>query len=192
MLAPRSLLLTVMLIALTLVAGTAPAAKQEQRSAIEIEIVESRLENAVYIIDASVAYDLGDDVLEALDSGVPITLELEIEVQQPRELMWNKTVYSLYQRYRINYHALSDQYLVTNLTTQISTSFPTSYAALQALGEVRELPLIDQHLLQPDQEYLAQMRASIVITELPAPLKLWAFLQSDWRESSNWYIWQLQ
>ena len=192
MLAPRSQFLTVMLIALTLVAGTAPAAKQEQRSAIEIELVESRLENAVYIIDASVAFELGYDVLEALDSGVPITLELEIEVQQPRELLWNDTVYSLTQRYRINYHALSDQYLVTNLTTQISTSFPTSYAALQALGEVRELPLIDQHLLQPDQEYLAQMRVSIVITELPAPLKLWAFLQSDWRAKSDWYIWQLQ
>jgi len=192
MLAPRSLLLTVLLMALTLVAGTAPAAKQEESSAFKIEIVESRLENAVYIIDATVAFEFGDDVLEAMDSGVPITLELEIEVQQPREVLWNDTVYSVYQRYQINYHALSDQYLITNLTTQISTSFPTRYDALQALGQVQQLPLIDQHLLQPDQEYLAQMRASIVITELPAPLKLWAFLQSDWRVKSNWYVWQLQ
>lgn len=192
MLAPRSLLLTVMLIALTLVAGTGPAAKQEQAPAIEIENVESRLENSVYIIDASVVFEFGDDVLEALDSGVPVTLELEIEVQQPREILWNETVYSLYQRYQINYHALSDQYLVTNLTTQISTSFPTRYAALQAMGQVRQLPLIDQQLLQPEQEYLAQLRVSIVITELPAPLKLWAILQSDWRAKSDWYIWQLQ
>jgi len=192
MLAPRSLLLIVMLMALTLVAGTAPAAKQEQQAAIEIELVESHLDNAVYTVDATVAFDLGADVLEALNSGVPVTLELEIDVQQPRELMWNKTVYSLYQRYMINYHALSDQYLLTNQTTQISTSFPTIHAALQALGQIRQLPLIDQQLLLPDQQYLAQMRVSIVITELPAPLKLWAVLQSDWRAKSNWYVWQLQ
>lgn len=192
MLAPRSLFLTIMLIALTLVAGNTPAAKQEQYTSITIELVEGRLENAVYTIDASVSYEFGEEVLEALDSGVPITLELEIEVYQPRELLWNETVYSLYQRYRINYHALSVQYQITNLTTQVSTSFPTRYAALQALGQIRNLPLIDHHLLQTGQEYLAQMRASIVITELPAPLKLWAFLQSDWRAKSDWYRWQLQ
>jgi len=192
MLAPHSLLQTVILMALILMAGTAPAAKQEQSDAIEIEIVESSLENAVYTVDATVAFNFGDDVLEALNSGVTVTLELEIDVQQPRELIWNKTIYSLYQRYQINYHALSDQYLVTNLTTKISNSFPSIYAALQGLGQVRQLPLIDQHLLQSDQQYLAQMRVSIVISELPAPLKLWAVLQSDWRAKSNWYIWQLQ
>ncbi len=188
----RSLFLSLMLIALTLAAGTTPAAKQDQQSSIVVELVESRIENAVYTLDANVAYEFGEQVLDALDSGVSITLEVEIELQQPRELLWNETVYSLHQRYQINYHALSDQYLVTNLTTQVSTSFPTRYAALQALGQVRDLPLIDLNLLQAGQEYLARLRAGIVITELPAPLKLWAFLQSDWRAKSDWYIWQLK
>lgn len=145
----------------------------------------------VYQLDAQIDYKLSDTVLDALENGVPITIEIRIEVYRPREYLWKEEIASLRQRYRLEYHALSQQYLVTNLNTRAQQGYPSRSAAIEAVGTITDLPMLDRRLLKRDENYKARLRASLDIEALPAPLRLLAYLSSDWRVSSKWYTWEL-
>ncbi|NCF10702.1 MAG: DUF4390 domain-containing protein, partial [Gammaproteobacteria bacterium] len=74
----------------------------------------TRLVEEVYLLDARVAFDFTPEAIEALESGVPLVVELQIEVYEPRDMLWDSSVATLYQRHRIEYRALADRYLLTN------------------------------------------------------------------------------
>ena len=172
--------------------GLLLAGSGDEAPAIVIERVTSTLRDGVYYLDADIDYRFGPDVLEALSSGVPVTVELRIEIRAPREMLWDETVAELSQRYRISYHALSDQYLVANLNSRASRSYPSLRAALRAMGHILDLPVVDARLLDPGRHYLGRMKAHILLGSLPAPLRLWALLSREWRIDSGWYTWTVQ
>ncbi|NIP73533.1 MAG: DUF4390 domain-containing protein [Gammaproteobacteria bacterium] len=154
--------------------------------------VSSELVDDVYHVSASVDYELTGPVLEALQSGVRIVIEVPIEVFQPRDWIWDVSVASLSQRYRLEYHALTRQYLVTNLNSDVQSTYPTRHAALGALGRVVDLPILDRRLLKVGEHYMARLRVRLALEELPSPLRLWAYMSGDWRLASDWYVWRLQ
>jgi hypothetical protein len=167
-------------------------AGQEEQAEFRVKQVTSELVNDVYRLNALIEYDLSNAVLEALVSGVPITIELQMEVVVPREWIWDKNIAKLSQQYRIEYYALTDQYLVTNLNSQSQNIYASQQQALDALGVITELPLIDSHLLKGGEQYYGQLRARLMIEELPAPLRVLAYLSSEWRLASEWTTWRLQ
>ncbi|MEO6696880.1 MAG: DUF4390 domain-containing protein [Gammaproteobacteria bacterium] len=156
-----------------------------------VEHADSRLVEGVYVLDARISYHFNPDVMEALESGVPLTIELEIEIMRPREWMWNKTFTTLKQRYRLQYHALTQQYLLKNLNSDIQYNFPTRQGTLEALGEISDLPLLDNRLLDAGVHYTARLRADLDIESLPGPLRLLTYLSPQWRVQSEWYTWPL-
>lgn len=151
----------------------------------------TRLREGVYRLNATIDYDLSQAALDALQNGVPLTISLEMEVRRERKWMWDDTVASLQQRFRLEYHTLAQQYLVTNLNSGEYKSFPTRGSALEFLGRVRDFPLLDRSLLDPDEQYYVQLRATLDIESLPAPLRPLAYLSGDWRLTSEWYTWPL-
>ena len=94
-------------------------------------------------MDASISYELSKKVLGALDNGVPLTIQLQIQVLRQREWLWDELSADIQQRFRLEYHALARQYLVTNLNNGELNSFPTLWAATDFLGQVHDFPLID-------------------------------------------------
>jgi hypothetical protein len=147
----------------------------------------------VYYVDAKIRYELPPSADEALRSGVILTLELQIEVERLRRFpLPDKSVASLRQRYALQYHALSDRYIVQNLNSGEQTTYSTLAAAEAALGEVHELPVIDVALLEPGVRHQLSMRAVLDIRRLPVPLRLFAFLFDDWRVTSQWYRWRFE
>jgi len=156
-----------------------------------VQNVSTELDEDVYLMDAQIKYQFSAAAIEALDSGVPLTIELDIEVFQPRKWMWDDNIAGLKQRYRIAYHALTQQYVVTNLNSGAQSSYQNRNVAIHMMGNIRRLPILDRHLVKEDEHYMARMRASLVINELPAPLRTWAYLASEWRLSSEWYEWPL-
>ena len=156
-----------------------------------VQDVSTELDEDVYLMDAQIKYQFSAAAIEALDSGVPLTIELDIEVYQPRKWMWDDKIAGLKQRYRIAYHALTQQYVVTNLNSGAQSSYQNRNVAIHMMGNIRRLPILDRHLVKEDEHYMARMRASLVINELPAPLRTWAYLASEWRLSSEWYEWPL-
>lgn len=160
----------------------------------ETRIVDTRtlLVDGVYRLGARVDFDFNDTLNDALHNGVPLLIELRIEVLRERRWLWPETVAELHQRFKLEFHALSRRYLVKNFSTGGQHSFATLSEALSYIGNVYDLPLIDAQLLASGQHYLVRMRADIDVEALPTPVRLWAYLGSEWSLKSKWYEWQLQ
>ena len=151
----------------------------------------TRLEGGVYRLSAQIEYGLSEPALDALQNGVPLTIELLMEVRRRRSWVWDETVFSLAQRFRLEYHALSRQYLVHNLNSGERRNFSTRPAALRFMGGIHEFPLLDRSLLAADQRYEGALQARLDLDTLPAPLRLFAYLSEDWKLISEWYTWPL-
>lgn len=152
---------------------------------------ETRLDNGVYLVDADIRFELSEASLEALNNSVPLTLQLTLQVRRERDWLWNETVASLQQRFRLQYHSLAQQYVVTNLNSNELHSFPTYAAAIEFMGRLRAFPLLDSSLLDTDTRYQVRIRAELDIQSLPAPLRPLAYLSNAWWQSSDWYTWPL-
>ncbi len=174
--------------------GAAVQAQTEAREDSYFKVHEARslLVDGVYRVSAQVDYQLGDQALEALLHGVPLVLELQIQVLQQREWLWSETVAQLRQRYQLRYHALSQRYLVLSFNTGVQQSFNRLGEALHAIGTLYDLPLIDARLLATGGHYQVRLRADLDIEELPTPIRLWAYLSSGWGVNSEWYTWPLE
>ncbi|HUO81613.1 MAG TPA: DUF4390 domain-containing protein [Gammaproteobacteria bacterium] len=178
------------LIALAAVLWQPAAAQDEGR--FDIRSAYTSLRDGVYFLDARVEYRLSDAALEALESGVALTLELQIEVTRRRRFLPDPEVAMLRQRNQLQFHALSQRYVVRNLNSGEQASYATLYAALNAAGRIAALPLIDASLLDDDDDYDVQLRALLDVREIPGPLRLLAFWLDDWRLASEWYTWPLR
>jgi hypothetical protein len=166
-------------------------ASEELAPSVRIANAETQLDENVYTLNADLIYALGPDPLEALANGVPIVFELQIEVLQPRRLLPDSTVATLRQRDRLKYLSLTRRYLVSNLNSGERSSFRSQEEALAFLGRVRDLPILDRGLLEAEDGYQVRMRVVLDIESLPAPLRLLAYLSSQWRINSKWTQWSL-
>ena len=151
----------------------------------------TRLEGGVYRLNAQIQYRFSEAAREALQNGVPLTIALEMEVRRRRLWVWDETVYALAQRFRLEYHTLSRQYLVSNLNSGERRAFPTREGALQHIGRITDFPMLDKGLLNPNERYQGALRARLDIDALPTPLRLFAYISDDWRLASEWYSWPL-
>lgn len=157
-----------------------------------IQDARTLLVDGVYRVGARIDFSLNETLQEALQNGVPLVLELRIEVIHEREWLWSTRVAYLRQRFALEYHALTQLYLVNNFSTGAQYGFRELGEALEYIGNVYDLPLIDANLLKPEQAYQVRMRADLEIESLPTPVRLWAYLGSDWSLESDWFQWPLQ
>lgn len=162
-------------------------------SAAGFDVIDAttRLEGGVYRLNARIEYRFSKAALEALQNGVPLTIEINMEVRRRRPWLWDETVYALTQRFQLEYHTLSQQYLVSNLNSGERRGFSSRVAALQFMGRIQDFPLLDQSLLAGNERYEGALRVRLDTEALPAPLRLFAYLSDDWTLGSEWYLWPL-
>lgn len=169
-----------------------PATAQAQAGHFEIRSAYAELEDGIYYLNTRVDFQLSDSVEEALQSGVALTFELQINVSRTRKYLPDPEIAGIKQRYRLEHHALSERYLLTDLNSGNRDSYSTLNAALNVLGRVNQLPILDESLLEPDLRYEISVRAIIDTGGLPGPVRLLAFWREDWRLASEWYRWPLR
>lgn len=167
------------------------AAAAVRAAGFEVLDAATRLESGVYRLNARLEYHFSRAALDALQNGVPLTVKVEMEVRRRRPWLWDEAVYTLAQRWRLEYHALSRQYLVTNLNSGERKGFPSLIIALQAMGRIQDFPLLDRSLLASGERYEGALRVRLDLDALPAPLRLFAYLSEDWRLTSEWHTWPL-
>lgn len=153
-----------------------------------INYAKTHLEEGVYLLDAKLDYGLSETAIEALHNGISLTLVLTILIERERWYLWNEVVTTLKQRYQLKYYALSEQYLLKSLNTDIQDTFPSLDIALGTLGQLEGLPLLDKHLLKVKENYQVRLQAYLDIESLPLPLRPLAYLSSQWRLKSEWYL----
>jgi len=169
----------------------ATTAQAEEQPGFVIRTAYSELVNGVYYLDADVGLNLSDDAVNALQNGLPLTVELDIQVIKHHSWWLDKNVADLKQRYQISYHELSRRFIVVNLNSGDQQSYSSYGEAIVALGQVSDLPVIDAKLLDPGAHYNIRLRAGLDIKTFPGPLQLIASLFKGWDLSSDWYQWVL-
>jgi hypothetical protein len=169
-----------------------PVRAQDDPGRFEVRTATATLQNGVYYLDGRIEYRLSTDMREALEAGVPLTFRLDVELIRIRRFWPDVTHASLRQRYVLEFHALSERYIVLNLNSGEQVTFATLFSALNHLGRVDELPLIDAALLDDGRRYEVRLRAVLDVERLSGPLRLLAFWRRDWSVASEWYTWQLR
>jgi Domain of unknown function (DUF4390) len=148
--------------------------------------------DGVLDLNATLDLSLSKNALQALRSGVPLSFQLDLSLNRKRRYLPDEGVAHLVQRWRLQYHALSERYVVTNQNTGQQTTYATLEAALTALSTVRRLPVLDQALLEKRQRYEASARIVMEVEGgLPDALRIMMFW-IDWKRSSDWYTWTVR
>ncbi len=147
--------------------------------------------DGVMQLNATLELGLSATALEALRDGVPVTLTLESQLRRKRRFLPDASVAEIEQRWRLQYHALSDRWLVTHLNTSLQTSWPNQAAALDHLSRPRGIPIIDAPLLRGSATYEASLRAIAEVGGMPDSLKILMFWV-QWQRTTDWYTWTVR
>ena len=158
-------------------------------SGFRVESARTRLVGDTYVLDARIDYDFSDVALEALDNGVPLTIELHIQIRPEDAWIWGETLLDRRLRYAVRYKPLSERFVVGQLPGEGGRSFVTRGAAIAALGELKGLPLVDKDRLEANTAYAVEIKADLDIEELPLPLRPMAYLRPSWKLSTGWTKW---
>ena len=178
---------------LVLLGGVALAQQPVERAGyFEVRSASTELVDGVYVLDARLQLVLSSDALKALNSGVPLTIELQMQVIRSRRFYLDALDAELAFRFELEYRPISQRYIVRNLNTGNQDSFATLYSALNNLGRVQRLPVIDETLLVPDRDYRVRLRALLATEQYSAPLRLLFFWRDEWQLKSDWYEWTLE
>ena len=158
----------------------------------EVRSASSSLTEGVHLLDARLQLVLSSEALEALNSGVPLTIELQLQVIRVRRLYMDALDAELSVRFELEYRPLSQRYIVRNLNSGDQDSFATLYSALNNLGRIETLPVIDDALLASGKSYRVRVRAMLQTQQYSAPLRLLFFWRSQWQLQSEWFEWMLE
>jgi len=150
------------------------------------------VDNGVYELDAKLDLELPAAGRRAIENGLTLSLNYQIEIARVRRYLPDDGVAQLEQSFELTYHALSQRYLVRNLNSGEQYDYGTMLGALDRLSQLRGLPLLDSSLLEPDATYEFRVRAALGLRTAPDTLSWLLFWTDDWSETSKWFAWTLR
>jgi hypothetical protein len=171
---------------------TGPLQADGLEGRFEVRSADLQLKDSVYHLNAHIDLPVSDAVRRGLAEGVPLTVELDLDIERVRQLLPNSRVAELTQRYHLQYNAVSARYVLRNDNSGQQESLSTVDAAIEQLSEVRSLPVLDKALISTDRRYEANVRAKADYGSVPFSLRVLMFWVSDWHRETDWYTWTLQ
>ena len=173
------------------------SAPEDIEPGFDIRDARTELVDGVFLLDADISFVFSDEALEAIENGVPVTIVVEMQVLRERgliwdDLWWDKKIAEVQAKLRIETRPLSKTYLVRNLNSGETQVFSSFDELVDGLGEIRNFPLLDEHLLADAGNYYLRLRALLDIESLPSPMRPWAYLSALWRLESDWYEWPIE
>lgn len=176
---------------LLLLALSSLAAAPLHAEEFTVTSLQTRLQAQVYVMDAHVEYRFTKRALDAFGNGIPLTLQLDINVDRKRSWLPDETIASLQQLYQLRYHALSHQYMVRNINSGALYLYQSQAEAIDSLKEIANFPIIDANLIKGSERYEIELRIKLDTESLPTPLRLISYVTPDWHLSSDWTTWSL-
>ena len=141
------------------------------------------VEDGNYIITMTMQYEMPDIVIEALQHGVSLEIDTNLQAIEPTPWWPDRVLHQETVRRRLHYHVISEQYVVTDLIYGQQNSYYGLSRALQTLGEVSwQIPV--SHIDSTSPQVELQIRNYLDIDRLPLLLQLVARTHPDWRKLS--------
>lgn len=142
-------------------------------------------------LDAEINYQVNERIKEALNNGISMIFQVEVQVKLLRKWKLSKTVSNVTQTYSLKYHALSKQYIWENLESGANDTFPDLNSALNHQGRIAAMYIAETNNLKQEGKYIVQIRSRLLTNELPLPLRIKSYFSSSWRMNSGWHEWLL-
>lgn len=154
--------------------------------------IQPKLAGQALVLDGQLDLGLSPKVEEAVAKGIPLEIIIDVRLYQQRRYLWDSKIATWTLNRRIQYHALSGQYLVSAGSAESETreSLLTQQEALKQLGSLNEIKLALAEAPSGDG-YSVDLRVSLDIEALPAPLRPVAYTSFDWHLNSGWSSWKV-
>ena len=157
-----------------------------------VEHAALRAEGGLYLVDARIDFAFSEDNIEAMRNGVALTVLVDIEVRRERGPWWDETLVSRQLRYRIETNVLTGRFRLSRLDLGWTRNYRSLDEMIEALGNLKSVPVIARDRLATDGRHAARIRARLDIEALPSPLRPIAYLSPKWRLNSGWFEWQVR
>ena len=142
-------------------------------------------------LDGQFSITLSPGAKEALENGVPLVFELQVQLVRAHRWLWDSVKVDLKQTRQIQYHDLSRSYVVKYINAGSQRNFRRLSDAMDAVGMLEGLLLSDGQPLEDGADYKVRLRGSLDIESLPTPVRLIAYVSSAWDMNSEWHVWSL-
>jgi hypothetical protein len=128
------------------------------------------------------------ELLEAIESGLPITVTYYMKLYRKRGLWFDEEVLSKIIKHIVKYDALKKQYRVSEINGLFSSIKVTKHEPTMVgwMSAIEGQALIPFHLLQPGEEYYVKAMAGLKAVKSPFPLSHIPFLASLWDTGTPW------
>ncbi len=152
----------------------------------------SQLTDTKLRTQAAFDLSLGDDPIQALNNGIPLTVAVEMVLFRERRWLPDAKIAQWQFSYEISYHALSGRYVVRQKNSEKYDSYGTINAALKAVGQFSSVWDTAGSVSGDDEyDYRVTLRVRLDLTPLPAPIKLVSHIARQWRQNSGWEKWSV-
>jgi hypothetical protein len=128
------------------------------------------------------------EILEAIATGIPITVTYYMRLYRKRGLWFDEEVLSKTINHIVEYDALKKQYRVSEINGLFSSIRVTKHETTMGrwMSAIEGQPLILFHLLQPGEAYYVTAMADVKAVKSPFPLSHMPLLASLWDTGTPW------
>lgn len=162
---------------------TVSACDLRSNSLFTLDRVEVRTVGGNLSVHLQQRLRLSDRTTRGINNGVPVTLEMSLELRDSSSLA---LVAMQRFRYEIRYLPLSERFQLTALNDGRVRTYPRLRHVLRALMDLR-LQFDTPPLATGDYELRARMWLDK--TTLPAPIQLPALIFGAWKHDTEWTQW---
>ena len=152
---------------------------------------ESFLLNGVYYSNIDILFVFNKEYQQALNSGLVFDIDLDFVIVNVRKRRFDREIGKLSQKYTLKYNAFTQRYTILNVNTGGVTSHSNLVSASQYLGDVRNLPTIDDSLINIDQNYQVFLQVTTRARGVPKWIKTLTFWRDNLDFVTEWIQWPL-
>jgi len=163
---------------------------QEQGS-FSIQSVNTELNDGVLILDANIDLNLTDRAIDAIYSGINLSFYVDIEMNRYRRFWFNESIATLRQEYDLAYNEITERFTVINLNSTEVSTFASLESALNFLGRISRLPILDASLIDQSTNHFIELRSGMVIDSDSRFDRIINILRRDENIESDWFEWQV-
>ena len=141
--------------------------------------------NGAIVLNATFEFELPQALEEAVQKGIALYFNIEFELFRKRWYWFDRLVASQKLVYRLSYSPLTRQYRLAR--GGLSQPFDSLEEALALIKSVRNWKVMDRAQLSPRDEYEAQVRMRLDVSQLPKPFQVNAITSREWNLASDWH-----
>lgn len=173
------------LTALALLTATGPAAADERIGVMAAALVpQTDGGNGGIVLNATFEFELPQALEEAVQKGIALYFNIEFELFRKRWYWFDRRIATSTLTYRLSYSPLTRQYRLAR--GGLSQPFESLDEALALLKSVRNWKVADKAMLSPRDDYDAQVRMRLDVSQLPKPFQVNAITSREWNLASDW------